>query len=296
MKAAAFEYQRAESVEQACAALAEHGFDAKLIAGGQSLVPMMAMRLARPALLIDINRIAELTTSSEHGDHAVLGACARQQSVKQDQRLAARVPMLRAALAWVGHIQTRNRGTIGGSLAHADPSAELPLAACVLDARIVLRKKGSTRTVAGADFFVAPMQTAAETDECLTEVHWPLWGEQRVGCAFDEVSARHGDFAMVAAAAQVQTGEDGRCTRAAFGLGGVDAVPRAFPDLAARLVGSALAAQDIEAAANTAAGEIEPGEDLHASAAYRRHLARVLVTRVLSVARDRSRVSGANAQ
>lgn len=291
MKAAAFEYVRAESVEDACALLAQHGPDAKLIAGGQSLVPMMAMRLARPSILIDIDRLAGLKGIERRGMALVLGAGARQQAVKDNGLAASSVPLLRHALHWVGHIQTRNRGTVGGSLVHADPSAELPLAAQVLEADIVLRSAAATRTLSAAEFFAGPMQTATAPAECVTEIHWPVWGDRGVGCAFDEVSARQGDFAFVAAAAQVQTDGDGRCTRAVFGLGGVDGIPLAFPHLAGKLVGTKLTASDIHAAADSAAAETEPADDLHASAEYRRHLAHVLVARVLAEARDRSRAA-----
>jgi CO/xanthine dehydrogenase FAD-binding subunit len=291
VKAAAFEYVRAGSVEEACASLAQHGSDARLIAGGQSLVPMMAMRIVRPSVLIDIDRLGELKGIGQRDGALVIGAGTRQQTVKEDELAASRVPLLRHALRWVGHVQTRNRGTVGGSLAHADPSAELPLVAQVLEAGIVLRSVSTARTVPSGAFFIGPMQTAIGPTECLSEIHWPIWGDSGVGCAFEEVSARNGDFAFVAATAQVQTDDAGRCTRAAFGLGGVDGKPLAFPRLALSLVGTKLVSSDIDAVADGAAGEIDPGDDLHASADYRRHLARVLVARVLGQARDRSRAA-----
>ncbi len=288
MKSAPFEYVRAASVGEACELLARHGDAAKLIAGGQSLVPMMAMRLVRPAWLIDINEIAALRFVSLEKDAARTGACVRQCVVERDQALAARVPLLSQALAWVGHVQTRNRGTIGGSLAHADPSAELPLVAQVLGARMVLRSGSGTRSLEAEKFFAGPMATSARADECLEEIHWPIWPEKRVGSAFTEISVRHGDFAMVAAAAQLALDADSRCTRAAFGLGGVGGVPLAFPKIAARLAGTKLDDKAIEDAASEAAKATEPGSDLHATKEYRRHLARVLAGRVLREARDRA--------
>lgn len=291
MKAAAFEYTRAGSVEEACALLAQHGPDAKLIAGGQSLVPMMAMRIVRPSVLVDIGRLDELKHIGQRGGSLVIGAGMRQQATKESGLAASRVPMLRQALHWVGHIQTRNRGTVGGSLVHADPSAELPLAAQVLGARIVLRDMSGTRALSAADFFVGPMQTATGEVECVSEIHWPIWDGAGVGSAFEEVSARNGDFAFVAAAAQVQTDGDGRCTRATFGLGGVDGRPLAFPHLAESLVGTRLDSSVIDAVAEGVAREIDPGNDLHASADYRRHLARVLVARVVTRARDGARAA-----
>ena len=269
--------------------LATHGDSAKVIAGGQSLVPMMAMRLVRPAFLVDINEIAELKFVVIETDFARTGACTRQVVLERDDRLAARVPLLRQALAWVGHVQTRNRGTVGGSLAHADPSAELPLAAQVLGATLVLRSAKGAREVDARDFFSGPMMTSVRPDECLEEIRWPVWNEKRCGSAFSEISIRHGDFAMVSAAAQVALAADGRCTRATFGIGGAAGAPLAFPKIAARLVGTELGDKAIEDAASEAAKETEPGSDLHATREYRRHLARVLGARALREARERAR-------
>jgi len=266
--------------------LATHGDSAKLIAGGQSLVPMMAMRLVRPAFLVDINEIDALKFVEIEKDAARTGACTRQRTVERDDGLAARVPLLRRALAWVGHVQTRNRGTVGGSLAHADPSAELPLVARVIEARMQLRSAKGTRTLAAEKFFSGPMMTSTRPDECLEEIHWPVWSWKHTGSAFTEISVRHGDFAMVAAAAQVALDGNGRCTRAAFGLGGAGGTPLAFPKIAARLVGTRLEDEAIENAADGAAKESDPGGDLHASKEYRRHLARVLAARALREARD----------
>jgi len=291
VKSAPFEYARAGSLAEACELLARHGDSAKLIAGGQSLVPLMAMRLLRPAWLIDINEIPALKFIRVEGDAARVGACTRQCTMERDDELAARVPLLRQALAWVGHAQTRNRGTLGGSLAHADPSAELPLAAQVLGARLVLRSQKGARNLEAGQFFSGPMSTAARADECLEEIHWPIWTEKRAGSAFTEISMRHGDFAMVSAAAQVALDAEGRCTRAALGLGGVGGTPLAFPKVAARLLGTRLEDAAVQEAGNAAAAESEPGGDLHASAEYRRHLARVLAARALREARDRARAA-----
>jgi CO/xanthine dehydrogenase FAD-binding subunit len=286
MKAASFEYLRAASTAEACAALREHGEGAKLLAGGQSLVPMMAMRLARPALLVDINHIASLKFVGPGADEVRVGACTRQIDLERDAALAARVPLLRQALAWVGHIQTRNRGTIGGSLAHADPAAELPLAAQTLGATMLLRSKEGTRSLPAAAFFTGPMSTALKADEILEEIRWPVWTGRRSGSAFSELSIRHGDFALVAAAAQIELGEDGRCVRACLGLGGVGATPIAFPGLAERLAGQQPDDALFDSIAAEAAMETDPWNDLHASADYRRHLAAVLAGRVLRGARD----------
>jgi len=289
LKSPPFEYVRARSVDEACELLSSHGEGAKLIAGGQSLVPMMAFRLLRPSWLIDINEIAALRFVDARPDTVRIGAATRQCVLAKDDALARRLPLMRQALAWVGHVQTRNRGTIGGSLVHADPSAELPLAAQVLGAEMTLRKKAARRAVAADRFFAGPMMTAIEPNECLEEIHWPVWREARVGSAFFEVSRRHGDFAIVGAAAQVAVDDSGRCTRAAFGIGGAGPAPLAFPKLAARLVGTSLDADAVQSVVHDAAAELEPGTDTHATAAYRRHLARVLAARVLRSAYETAR-------
>ena len=289
MKAPPFEYARAASVTEACALLREHGDDARLLAGGQSLVPMMAMRLLRPAWLVDVNEIAELKFIAVEPQQVRTGACTRQVTLERDEALGAKVPLIKYALAWVGHVQTRNRGTVGGSLAHADPSAELPLVAQVLEARMQLRSAKGTRSVAAGEFFVGPMSTALAHEECLEEVHWPVWEEPRTGASFTELSTRHGDFAMVSAAAQVALDDEGRCTRAALGLGGVGLTPLAFPALAARLVGRRIDDEVLDDVAREAASQCDPGDDLHASGAYRRHVARVLAARALREAHQRAR-------
>jgi len=284
VKAAAFDYMRAASLAEACAALRFHGADAKLIAGGQSLVPMMAMRLTRPARLVDINEIAALRYVRDAGDHVATGACTRQCVIERDPVLATRVPLLREALSWVGHVQTRNRGTVGGSLAHADPAAELPLVACILGADLVLRADTGSRSVNARDFFLGPLTSVLEAYECLEEIRWPVWHEPSMGCAFTEVSRRHGDFALVAAGAQIALDESGRCTRASLGLAGGAAVPMAFPALADRLVGSRGGEELFVGIARDVASELDPGGDLHASPGYRRHLAAALSARVLRTA------------
>jgi CO/xanthine dehydrogenase FAD-binding subunit len=289
LKSPPFEYARAASIEQACELLSQHGDAAKLIAGGQSLVPMMAFRLLRPSWLIDINEIAALKLINVESDAVRMGACTRQCVVARDDTLAERVPLLRQALAFVGHTQTRNRGTVGGSLAHADPSAELPLVAQILEAQLTLRAKSVTRTLSATEFFAGPMMTNLQPEECIEEIHWPVWRERKTGSAFTEISRRHGDFAMVAAAAQFAVDDDGRCTHVTFGVGGAAPMPVAFPELAQSLVGHRLDKAKARAVAQEAAAALEPDSDIHASAAYRRHLAGVLAARVLLEAYDTAR-------
>jgi CO/xanthine dehydrogenase FAD-binding subunit len=291
MKAAPFDYVRAESVDQVVELLAQHGADAKPIAGGQSLVPMMAMRLARPALLIDINRLGELKHIEIGREYVVMGAATRQRDVADHRALLAALPLVHDALQWVGHVQTRNRGTVGGSLVHADPSAELPLAAAILGATLRVRSEADgERLIDAADFFLGPMFTGVGETECLVEIKWPVWQGPGVFTAFDETAMRHGDFAMAAAACQLQFEPDGTVLRAAIGLGGMDGIPLAFPDLAAQLVGKRIDAQLSRDIARAAVDLTSPGTDLHADADYRRHLGVVMMQRVLTrVAADAGR-------
>lgn len=289
MKAAPFEYVRAESEAHALEVLEQHGSDVKLVAGGQSLVPMMSMRLARPAMLLDINRLATLKGVEEVFDAIRMRACIRQRDVEHDEKLRFRLPLVAQALAWVGHIQTRNRGTVGGSLVHADPSAELPLAAVVLKVKLHLRCQSGVRVLNAEEFFRGPMFTATGETECLVAVDWPVWKGARIGSAFDETSIRHGDFAMASAACQLQLDESGVCQRAAFGYGGVDGTPLAFPELASQLVGHRVTPQAAREIARTASTRCEPGDDIHATAAFRRHLAAVLGERVLLKAAEHAR-------
>jgi CO/xanthine dehydrogenase FAD-binding subunit len=290
MKPAPFEYCRAASVDEACALLAEHGSEAKLIAGGQSLVPMMAMRLLRPAVLVDINDIDALRFIAVEPDRVRIGAGTRQAALEADSALAAALPLIREALRWVGHEQTRNRGTIGGSVVHADPSAELPLAAVMLDATLCLRAQGAPiRLQQARAFFSGPMSTEIAPEECLAELHLPRWSGLDVGCAFDEVSIRHGDFALVSVCAQVGVDGEGRCGRAALALGGAAPIPLDLSAPVAKLVGTRLEDAAVDQVVDEALRDLEPPSDLHASAAYRRSLARVLARRALRQARDDAR-------
>ena len=297
MKAAPFEYVRPATLAEACSLLVEYGPEAKPIAGGQSLVPMMAMRLARPACLIDVSRLEELQRLElPAGEDVVrVGAGVRQCVMERDPRARAKLPLLARALRWVGHVQTRNRGTIGGSIVHGDAAAEIALVACALDAMLELRDSSGTTEIPAREFFLAPMVTAILPEQCLAEVRFPLWrgaGERAAqGCAFEEVSVRHGDFALVSACAQLELAADGRCLRAEIGVGGANPVPLALSELGAQLSGAPLDEAAIDAAAAAAADQVDPEGDLHASADYRRHLARVLVARVLRSAKEDARAN-----
>jgi CO/xanthine dehydrogenase FAD-binding subunit len=282
VKAAKFNYILARSIEEAVQSLDKGGGEAVIIAGGQTLMPLLAMRLARPATVIDINGITALS-GIEAGEHeVVIKACTRQAMALASPLVQTHLPLLAKAIARVGHQQTRNRGTVGGSLAHADPASEIPLAALAMDARISLRSVAGVRQVALTDYFLGPMMTARADDELMLSVHFSRQPSQaRIGTGFHEVSERRGDFAVVAAAAQVQLDANGVCTTAALAVGGVDGVPRRISGLEAQLLGSRIDQDSIRATLPEIANAITPGDDQHASAAYRRRVAGVLAERAL---------------
>jgi 2-furoyl-CoA dehydrogenase FAD binding subunit len=259
MKPAAFDYVRADSIDEAVAVLAGEGADARVIAGGQSLMAMLNMRLARPKVLVDIMRIASLDRIEEVRDEIVIGAAVRQSKLLGWQKLAARLPLVALALPWTGHVQTRSRGTICGSIAHADPSAELPLSLVALGGSVHLRSLKRRRRVAAADYITGMMNTVRADDEMIEAVSFPLAAAR--GHGFREVARRHGDFAIVACAAVVSD----KSIR--FAVAGVADKPEArdWP----RLERSAL-----DDALNAFAYELDARDDVHATGRYRRELVR----------------------
>jgi CO/xanthine dehydrogenase FAD-binding subunit len=289
MKPAAFDYSRPATLDEACALLAAGGDDVRIIAGGQTLVPLMAMRLARPKRLIDIARLEELAYVRDEGDAVGIGATTRQCVLERDPVVAAKLPLLAQALPLVGHAPIRARGTVGGSLANADPAAEIALVAVTLGAVLRYRDGADTREIAAAGFFIGPMMTALPPAGCLTAVRFPVWREPRIGSAFHEINARRSDFAFAAAAAQVALDEDGVCVRAAVGIGAVTAVPLRLDAVAAALVGTRIEEAAVRAAVAAAVAGIEPMSDLHASAGYRRRAASTLAVRAIA---DAARVAG----
>jgi 2-furoyl-CoA dehydrogenase FAD binding subunit len=267
MKPRRFDYVRPDSVAEALALLGQHGDDAKVMAGGQSLMAMLNLRLLEPAVLIDIARLAELDYIKVVGDRVLgdkveVGAAVTQNRLKDWPELAAKLPLLARALPFVGHFQTRNRGTVCGSIAHADPSSEIPLSLATLDGEAVLRSRRGTRTLAAADFQRGMLQTAREPDELITAVRFPLHAGARV--AFREVARRHGDFAMIAVAAWVQGGGGDKVR---VGIGGVADRP-AVRSLS--LDGGDAAKSAFE----MLAWELEGYDDIHATARLRRDLLR----------------------
>jgi CO/xanthine dehydrogenase FAD-binding subunit len=280
MKAAAFDYVRASSVAEICRLLADAGDEErKIIAGGQTLVPLMAMRMARPDMLIDINDVAELAGINDHGDHVSFGAGTRQRAIERSDIVSDRLPLVAKAVRNVGHQQTRNRGTIGGSIVHGDPSAELPMAALALEATMILRAVSGETEMPIDGFFEAAMVTNIEPGQLLTEIRVPVWQDARIGTGFHETSSRQGDFAIVAAAAQVALAEDGKVTRAAISVGGAAPSPVKLHGLEAALIGkSADGFQDIIALVDE---DIDAETDVHATAEYRRRVTRKLVSRAI---------------
>ena len=289
MKAASFDYSRAASLEEVLELLAKADGDARIIAGGQSLVPMMVMRLARPGLLVDINRVASLAGIEERNGGTVIRAGTRQAMAARSALVARRIPLLAAALPHIGHIQTRNRGTIGGSLAHGDPTAEILLTAVALGAEIAMASSGGARTLPVSSFALAPMETAAEDDECLTEARFPAPpADLSIGVSVDEISPRAGDYALVGVAAEVGLDAAGLCRHLRLAASGAAPVPVRAAPVEAALVGTALVDRDVEAAARLLDPLLDPHSDVQASAAYRRRVTPGLLARAIRVARDRA--------
>ena len=284
MKAAAFAYSRPDSIEEACALLAADD-GARPIAGGQTLVPLMAMRLARPTRLVDIARVAGLAYIRDDGDAIAIGATTTQRSAEGHPLVAAKLPLLARALPWIGHAATRARGTFGGSLANADPAAEIALVAVTLGATIQYRADGGAAEIGAEEFFVGPMVTALPLAALLTAVRFPVW-HARTGVAFHEISARRSDFAFASAAAQVALNDDGRCARIAIGVGGAAERPLRLAAAEQALVGARLTPDAIRDAVTAALADITPMSDLHASAEYRLRVATSLAVRAITDAQE----------
>lgn len=281
MKPASFEYERPAHLDDACALLAA-GDDVRIIAGGQTLVPLMAMRLARPKRLIDIARIPELAFVREEGSGIVIGATTRQCVIEHDATVQSRVPLLAKVMPFVGHAPIRARGTVGGSLANADPAAEIALVAVTLAATLVYREGDATAEIAAADFFIGPMMTALPAAACLTAVRFPVWRDARVGVGFHEVNARRSDFAFASAAAQIALDETGACRRVALGVGGIAPTPLGLDAVATALIGTRAEEATTREAVRAALADVELLSDLHASADYRRRAAASLAMRAIT--------------
>jgi carbon-monoxide dehydrogenase medium subunit len=267
-------------LEEALSLLGEYGDEAKALAGGQSLVPLLALRLARPAALVDLGGLSELDFIRPEIGEVTIGAMTRERTAERSGTIRAAVPLLAESLPFIGHAAIRNRGTIGGSAAHADPAAEIPAVALAVDAEFVaVSARQGTRRIPAADFYQGFFTTALEPDELLVEVRFPSPGPGTA--AFEEAARRHGDFAMVAAAAAVRV-EAGRIENVALALAGVSDTPVRCREAEQAIRGATPGPEVIEEAAALAAAPLTPPSDLHGTSVYRKHLAGVLVRRALA--------------
>jgi len=287
MAIAPFEYYAPSAVDEALALLNAHGTDAKPLAGGQSLVPMLTLGLAGPAVVVDLNRLDELRGVRREGAWLRIGALVRHRALERGEGDLSLCPLLQEAAAFIGNVRVRTMGTIGGSLAHADPAAELPAVLRALDGELIVRGPDAERTIPAAQFFTGVLTTTLQPDELLVAVRIPVPGI-RTGYAVEEFSRRAGDFAIVAAVAAVELEADGRVARARVAVAGAGSVPARLAAAEQSLAGAAPSAQALRQAVMDHELEIEPESDVHASAAYRRHLTRVLAARALTRAAFRA--------
>jgi carbon-monoxide dehydrogenase medium subunit len=279
VKPAKFDYFAPASVDEALALLTRYGGEAKILAGGQSLVPLLNFRLSRPAALVDLNRIPALAYIRAEDGELRVGAMTRQRTIEFSPVIAERIPLLTEATRWVGHLPIRSRGTIGGSLAHADPSAEYPAVLTALGGSVVVRGPKGERVIAAAELFQSYLTTSLEADEILVEVRLPA-PPAGTGYAFEELARRHGDFALVGIAAMIMRQGD-RCVMARLATSGAGPVPLRLRAAEEILERDGLGDAAIEAAARRASELVDPDSDIHASADYRRHLAGVLTQRAV---------------
>jgi carbon-monoxide dehydrogenase medium subunit len=288
MKPPPFEYYDPTTVEETLKLLARYGEDARVLAGGQSLIPLLNFRLTAPKVLVDLNRVRELSYIREEGGWLRVGAMARQREVEFSALIGERLPLMVEATHYIGHLPTRTRGTVGGSIAHADPSAEYPALVCALEGQMVVRGPGGERVIGAQEFFQGLLGTALKPGELLVEVRLPAT-PARSGWAFEEFARRHGDFAIAGVGAQLTLGADGKCAIARAAAFGVGPTPVKLRAVEQALKGCALSQEQIDAASALAGELVNPTSDLHASAAYRRHLTQVLVKRALARAAKRAR-------
>jgi carbon-monoxide dehydrogenase medium subunit len=287
LKPAPFTYFAPQSVSEALALLREHGEGAKVLAGGQSLVPLMNFRLIRPQILIDINGLSELASLSVSDGGVTAGALVRQRELERSSEVARRLPVLSEAVRFVGHPVIRNRGTVGGSLVHADPAAELPVIAMALDAEFQLQSAKESRSLAAREFYTGYLSTAITADELLVKINLPLC-PANTGWSFTEIARRQGDFALVAVALLLGLDGAGNISFSRIALGGIGGVPLRAGAAEESLLGNRPSETLFREAAQIAAQDLEAENDIHASADYRRHVAEVLVRRALETAKSRA--------
>lgn len=287
MKPPPFDYQRPESIDEALSLLAEAGDDAKVLAGGQSLVPLLAFRMVRPTLLVDIGRLQELDHLSLGDDTLSVGSLATHRTIELLPGLSQRCQAITEAVGQIGHVAIRNRGTVGGSMAHADPAAEWPLLALILDAEFELRRVGGGRVLPAGEMFLGYMNTALQADELLVGIRFKL-PPPNAGTAFVEVARRHGDFAMGGAGAVLRI-DQGRIDHARIGVMSAGLTPVRPAASERLLVGEEPTDELLAEAAQAVESVIDPVDDVHAPADYKRHLAKVTTLRALTAARQRAK-------
>lgn len=289
MKPAPFEYFAPQYIDDALELLKRHGDDAKILAGGQSLMPLMNLRLARPKIIVDINRLSELDFISAKSDGVLtIGSLVRQRTIERSAVVKEQNPLLATTIPMIGHFQIRNRGTIGGSIAHADPAAELPAVTLLLDVKLSLRSASGIRVVPAAEFYLGYMTTAAEPGELLTEIHFPRW-RHGDGWAIEEISRRKGDFAMVGVAIRVRVDEAEIVEDVGIAMFGIGGKPERMEKAEKLLKGHRVDQRLLLELGKVVAEELNPDADLHASAQYRKEVGGVLARRALQSALIRAK-------
>lgn len=287
MKPAPFEYTRPASLDEALEALARHAADGKILAGGQSLVPMMNLRLVKPQVLIDINRVPGLADIKVDGGELVVGALARHAALLASEFVAKHCPLMAQAYPWVAHGPIRNRGTLGGNISHADPASEMPAVLAACDASIGVRSAKKSRAIPATEFFTGALSTALADGEMVTEIRIPV-AKSGQGAAWEETANRQGDFAM-AGVGIVVTVAGGKCTQAAIAVAGMEKPGMRLAAVEKHLAGKALDDAAVAAAARAARDAVRPSTSYHADADYKRELVEALTARALTAARDRAR-------
>ena len=283
MKPASFEYTAPATVQEAIQSLTSGGDSAKLLAGGQSLMPLLAMRLARPSLLVDLNRVGGLAEIRRDDGHLVVGAMTRIRALERDPMVQQLIPILSHMAGYIGHVTIRNRGTVGGSLAHADPAAELPLAMSVLGASFIVEGPNGSRTLSAEQFFESAMTTTLGSADVLKEIQVPI-SSPSVRSSFLELARRHGDFAIVAVLAMIELDNKGRCSSVRLGVAGAAQLAVRIAEAESLMTGEVPSDSLVAACARAAAQAVEPTSDLHGSAAYRREMVETLGRRALRAA------------
>jgi CO/xanthine dehydrogenase FAD-binding subunit len=296
MKPAVFSYLRPTNLQEALTFLEEYGEDAKILSGGQSLIPTMNMRLSVPAYLIDISRIGDLNYIKLDDDFLAVGALTKHKDIENSDLVKEVCPLLSEAIKWVGHAQIRNRGTVGGSIAHGDPSAELP---CVLTALrgeiVVVNVDGSEEVLVPEEFFLTYMLTSLQPDQMVKEVRFPIIPKES-GSAFVEVARRHGDFGLAEVAAVVDLDDMGQLSTVKIAVGGVNSTPTALEQVEEYLIGKKLTDEVLRKVSDLTQESVDPESDLHGSAEYRQELAGTLTVRALKIAVERARGGDKNVQ